>query len=133
MMLNCIFEIWYKENFNPKVSRTTVTWTSANNAYQWNPNGREAYLKDYKRLRSAHQRSWVAAEDVLRRFCSSTWWSWRAGSRPHFWRWPKHYVGVVRDGHPLWVISPLKPYRVPQRDAKDKQTKSTMLKKIDKV
>jgi hypothetical protein len=30
-----------------------------------------------------------ADTDVLYKFCSSTWWTWKTGSTLIFWRWPK--------------------------------------------
>ena len=132
-LLQRSFFDWFKKEHGCSQPKKVVSWSLVDQRYIWNHGGRFRYGKERRALASKHLRSWNAGQDVLWRFTSATWWAWRAGSHPHFWRWPKEYVCIIRDGHPLWMSSRLKPYKVPQRDQRDKEMKAAIVKKIDKV
>jgi hypothetical protein len=63
-------------------------------------------------------RDWKAGMDCLRRSRRSEWWEWSDGSRPYFWRWPREYQEIIRDGLPIWELDALPKWFVPQRVAK---------------
>ena len=127
------FMSWYKTKFgNPKLPNV-IYWCKRDSCYKWLHQGKIKYEKSHRTMRGLHWRSWNGGLDAVRRFTQSTWWTWKVGSRIHFWRWPKSYVSIVRDGHPLWLERKLKPYRVPQRDQKDQDVKKQVVSKLNKV
>ena len=108
-------------------------WSSQDQCFQWIQGGKTKYIKFHKTWKGRHWRSWAVGQDVIQRFCLSTWWSWKGGSRPHFWRWLETYLLIIWNGHPLWMEKKLKPYRVLQRDQKDLKVKAQIIEKINKV
>ena len=132
-LLTLSFFDWYKKQFGFKGKHLTTYWCKRDFKYKWIQGGQQQYQKSHKTFRGLHWRSWLGGKDVIDRFTKATWWAWNGGSRPHFWRWPKTYLGIVRDGHPLWMEKRLKPYRVPQRDQKDQHIKTQIISKLNKV
>ena len=132
-LLFLLFMSWYKSEFRKLPSPTVTYWCKRDSCYKWLHGGKLKYEKSHKTLRGLHWRSWSGGCDAVGRFTQSTWWTWNGGSRPHFWRWPKSYLSIVRDGHPLWLEQKLKPYRVPQRDHKDLNVKNQIISKLRKV
>ena len=65
------------------------------------------------------EKSLVAGRECIVRSSGATWWEWRCGSRPFFWRWPKEYRHQIRDGLKLWIKHQLPKWQVPQRHESD--------------
>jgi hypothetical protein len=62
-------------------------------------------------------RAWRDREagcECVTRAANSSWWEWKDGSRPFFWRWPTHYHAQIRDGLRLWCHHSLPKWRVLQ-------------------
>ena len=80
-----------------------------------------------------HSKDLIAAKDVLSRIANSTWWEWKAGSRPAHWKWPKWYREIIRDGLKLWFLYSPTTWRRPQpkptrkRSTRASRTASTRL------
>jgi len=60
------------------------------------------------------------------------WWEWSSGSRLLFWRWPHESLEWARDGLPIPLIKPPKPYRRPQPKERDPIVKAAVRAKLDK-
>ena len=41
--------------------------------------------------------------DAIERLCNSSFWNWDDGSTPLFWRWPRRYQKIMRDGSKQFV------------------------------
>jgi hypothetical protein len=81
----------------------------------------------------AAKRDKAAGCECVTRAANSTWWEWKDGSRPFFWRWPEHYQAQIRDGIRLWCHGPLPQWKVPQRNEPDPQLRERMRLKLLKV
>lgn len=92
------FLSWFR-NEHKEVDLTTLLW---------NPRIKPSLSKE-------GNVNWAAGLDCLRRARGSNWWEWTLGSRPFFWRWPREYMTIIRDGLHIWQIDPLPQWRVPQR------------------
>lgn len=76
------------------------------------------------------QRDWEAGMDCLRRSRGADWWEWSDGSRLYYWRWPTEYQTIIREGLPIWELSPLPKWFVPQRAAQVLYMHLAMKKKL---
>jgi hypothetical protein len=74
-----------------------------------------------------------AGHDAIWRASDSTWWDWDSGSAPLYWRWPKEYQVVIRDGLPIWFSGEKPCWRRPQQAERDATTRERVIKKLDKV
>jgi hypothetical protein len=74
-----------------------------------------------------------AGHDAIWRSSESTWWDWDSGSAPLYWRWPKEYRVVIRDGLPIWFSGEKPRWRRPQQAERDEGTRQRVIKKLDKV
>ena len=75
----------------------------------------------------------VAGRDAVRRFGSSTWWDWSAGSTLLFWRWHKDFQKRARDGIRTHRTDRLTPYRKVQHWPKAEGEYTQVKDKIMKV
>ena len=78
-----------------------VTWNSDSKRYEWNKlsDGRGHY-KSWFRRRHTGNKDFHAGRDALFRAVESTWWDWKAGSRPFYWQWKPEQQMEMRDGKP---------------------------------
>ena len=89
-----------------------------------NPNQKYELSRDYE----------VGVEAIIKAGFA-TFWSWPLGSTFFFWRFPRYYQRVARDGIP-WGIKSSKPkrsWRRPQPQPPDDDTKAKVCSKITKV
>jgi hypothetical protein len=78
--------------------------------YRWTRNdphlealgGREAYREWWKCCSLLAGKDLYPAADAIARAARSSWWNWDDGSRPFHWRWPAWYMGIIRDGLPVY-------------------------------
>jgi hypothetical protein len=40
----------------------------------------------------------IPASNAIYQAARNSWWNWDDGSRPFYWRWPKHYERVIHNG-----------------------------------
>ena len=64
-----------------------IDWISAANKYD----GKSELYKDINRF-----------ADCAYRASGSTWFEWKMGSTLFFWRWPREFRKMARDGIPYW-------------------------------
>jgi uncharacterized protein YcaQ len=64
---------------------------------------------------------------------NSTWWEWKDGSRPFFWRWDPDYVATVRDGLRLWYKGSSPKHVSPQKDEPEPSKKEKIRLKLLKA
>jgi hypothetical protein len=76
---------------------------------------------------------WTAGRDCIWRAAEASWWDWTKGSRPFHWRWPIEYRTVIRDGVPLWFISPPPTTKIPQRGEPDPVKREIIRTKLSTV
>jgi hypothetical protein len=120
-----------------KPERPCVQWTK--NGYTWL--GRGGRTVGRKLYRGWWQSYWTATAqdekfpgyDAVKRAAESSWWDWDGGSAPIYWRWPKSYRHIIRDGLPIWFSGDKPTYRRPQQREKDEETRQRVIKKLDKV
>ena len=62
--------------------------------WSWVKRGRRKYKRE-AHFRIFFEEDQTAARDCIRRAANSSRRDWSTGSRPFFWRWPKHGVRVV--------------------------------------
>jgi hypothetical protein len=57
--------------------------------YQWTTSGRQHYMNFMKMAHShpATKDDWKPARECVDKADYATWWDWRMGSRPFFWKW----------------------------------------------
>ena len=75
----------------------------------------------------------TAALECLSKVGHATWWSWDQGSRPLFWRWPKDYQSVVRDGVHLWYNGPQLRWIQKQKSPGSKELVGIIHKKLENI
>lgn len=73
------------------------------------------------------------ARDCLTRSANATWWTWDAGSRPFFWRWPEDYLEVARLGAPVWLDEQVKPWTRQQKGTKDGVRREMIQSKLETI
>ena len=100
---------WGRSNKHVR-AHPDLIWDPSRGQYKWSPLGRRrmggrASYRKWFRLRydgpqsgSIHYHNLQCGRDCLLRGAGATWWEWKAGSRPFFWRWPKEVVEEARDG-----------------------------------
>jgi hypothetical protein len=71
--------------------------------------------------------------DAVKRSSESSWWDWDAGSAPFYWRWPRSYMHVIRDGLPIWFSGEPPNYKRAQQKEKDEETRKRVVEKLDNV
>lgn len=71
--------------------------------------------------------------ECLWRASEATWWNWDAGSTLFFWRWPKPYRVMARDGDRVKRITALPRNKSTQKNEPDAERKSKMVKKLVKI
>ena len=110
------FQDWWKRKHASSLRKcqkwasgrpSCVSWDPSNKRYIWNDrapkqpqslaNGRSLY-KAWSLRRHPKGRDLQAGRDCLHRAMNSTWWDWKAGSRPFFWRWNPESQELLRDG-----------------------------------
>jgi hypothetical protein len=108
--------------------------------YVWKAKGKLAYKKWFNVYTQKHKasrtdilKSRLAAVDCMERASVATAWEWSNGSRPHFWRWGKAYWMEARDGAKVAVCDKLPNFRKRQDLPKDKNTKTLIQGKVNKV
>lgn len=74
-----------------------------------------------------------AGKDCCRRAFGSSWWSWDAGSRPFFWRWPVTYRSAILHGVPVWFEEPVNKWRRRQREPKNQEVRELMKEKLNVI
>ena len=60
-----------------------LLWVSVR--YQWSESGKQQYARDLLLLQNFRKNIEAAREYVIRA-CFSSWWDWKGGSRPFYWR-----------------------------------------------
>ena len=80
--------------------------------YSWTKDGRSKYNHLWNVRAHGSSYMWLKGQDALQRAFKSSWWEWRAGSSPFFWRWPKWYRNFIQHG----IAFPL--FREPPRHMK---------------
>lgn len=146
-VLRSLFLQWWKQNLRRSFwkwfwleklakpvfqARKFVRWDKSSSSYCWLAQGHQGY-KTVHRYSESDQKDLAAAGDGIARAQASTWWEWRAGSRPFFWRWDADYRGHIRDGIPLCLLSTPTQYRVPQSAAPNPVNKVLMKQKLELV
>ncbi len=106
--------------------------------YDWTEEGRDHYLKNWKRVRAIRGRpevesSWSVGRDCIRRTANSLWWDWAEGSALLFWRWPASHMDWAREGQPHFVSGLLPKFKRSQRAAPTQDMMTQMQKKVNKV
>jgi hypothetical protein len=110
---------------------------------------RRFWLKQYKRMFYKSAIRWIkgieakgmvvsrealaSIREGLYRVTQATWWEWRSGSTPFFWRWPEEFQERIRGGIELWISGRLKPWKRAQRGPRDPIKKSQVKRKLDKI
>jgi hypothetical protein len=80
----------------------SIQWNGSK--YAWKE--RNQYLGWWARRQDNRGADVDAAYDAILRALKSTWWSWEDGSRPFHWRWPEDYQVRIRDGIPVYFVTP---------------------------
>ncbi|KAG7368517.1 hypothetical protein IV203_031260 [Nitzschia inconspicua] len=139
---------WWKRNLRREFERylgedvsamamkhpQVVEWNSKKVRYCWIPtSGRSSYVSWYRGRWGLRPRDMEAGGDAIRRAWRSTWWEWDDGSSPFYWRWPKWYRDVMRDGMKVHFPRETLRHTVPQQDTANLQVKRQMVAKLEKV
>jgi hypothetical protein len=76
--------------------------TKGNSGYQpnycWTNTGKSDYQTWWKRRWFIAGLDLEPGADAIIRVARSSWWNGEDGSRPFHWRWPRWYMGTIRDG-----------------------------------
>ena len=117
-----------------------LRWDKNKQQYTWATFGRQVYQDQWIQTRSQREADMVGGMDCLQRVADATWWDWKGGSRPFFWRWNGErlgqagYVTELRDGmQVLYDEHALPKYRKPQsppRTVEDRKKVSAKLVKF---
>ena len=86
-----------KRESKPRVACNQSWVEFVNGRYHWRKKGRYLYRSDLASWKKQAE-DIAAARDCIERACGCSWWEWKDGSRPFFWRWPKHCWISSRDG-----------------------------------
>jgi hypothetical protein len=97
------FWTWMKEHH---CDVKTVSAEHHSNLVSWNTatqssSGERKYCRWWVGIAKDARTDFEAGGECISRAARSTWWAWDDGSRPFFWRWPKEYLEVIRDGLPI--------------------------------
>ena len=108
--------------------------------YMWAAFGKQAYQDQWSQKRSHHEADMLGGINCLQLVADATWWDWKGGSRPFFWRWAKDclgdqkYVAELQDGmHVLYDEDALPKYpkaQSPPRNDNDREKVSAKLLKF---
>jgi hypothetical protein len=75
----------------------------------------------------------AAARDAIERATNTTWWKWKRGSRPFFWRWPTEFIKRILRGTKPWFRGNVPAWEEPQQLPKDKAMADKMVAKLRDV
>jgi hypothetical protein len=75
----------------------------------------------------------TAARDAIERATNTTWWKWKRGSRPFFWRWPTEFTKRILRGTKPWFRGDVPAWEEPQQLPKDKAMAEKMVAKLRDV
>ena len=124
----------------PGTPRAWVTWNADNRKFEWTNLGQARYVDQWQQDRAKAGVDLEAAVDCLQRGADATWWEWKGGSRPFFWRWSQDRLGgngyerEMRDGmkvlHDPLALPSYKRAQGPPRNRLDRAKVSDKLKKF---
>ena len=125
---------WRRADKWAKEKPRWVIWNNTAKRYEWNKlkDGRGHYKSWFCRRYSANK-DFHAGRDALYRAVESTWWDWKAGSRPFFWRWKPESQMEMRDGMMVCFLGDPPDYTKPQPKHRDPATKAKVEEKLQKV
>ena len=69
----------------------------------------------------------------LKRAEAYTSWKWDRRFKIFFWRWPKWYQEIARQGHPPMFVGPQPTAKVPHQSFDDKEIRLKVKEKIQRV
>ena len=113
---------------------SSVLWNPSTSRYEWSHSGdgKGQYQSWFER-RYRGNKDFHAGSDALYRGVESTWWDWKAGSRPFFWRWKPELQEEIRDGMMVCFLDAPPDYTKPQSKHRDPDTKALVEEKLQKV
>ena len=121
-------------------SISLLRWNEAQRCYTWAPFGRQVYQDRWRQRRARYGADMAGGFDCLQRVADATWWDWKGGSRPFFWRWSKErlgndtYVTELRDGMPVLydekALPNFRKAQSPPRTDEDREKVSSKLRKF---
>ena len=117
-----------------------VSWNSRRSRFEWTSIGRACYLDQWHQDRVKAGDDMEAARDCIQRGTDASWWEWKGGSRPFFWRWTKERLGgegyerEIRDGmevlHDPAALPAYKRAQGPPKTKEDREKVSNKLRKF---
>ena len=120
--------------------RRWVTWNANQRKFEWSSVGRLCYVEQWRQERKKVGADLEAAMDCLQRGADATWWDWKGGSRPFFWRWSTERLGgngcevEMRDGmevlHDPTALPSYQRAQGPPKTQEDRVKVSTKLRKF---
>ena len=120
--------------------RHWVQWNANQQKFQWTTIGHLRYRDQWQYERREAGVDIEAASDCIQRGSDASWWEWRGGSRPFFWRWSKQRLGgsgfehEMRDGmevlHDPDALPSYKRAQGPPKTQEDKKKVSGKLEKF---
>ena len=76
---------------------------------------------------------WELGMVAVQRAEACTLWKRNRGSKIFFWRWPKLYQEIARQGYPPMFVGPPPTAKVPQPPYDDKEIQQKVKEKIQRV
>ena len=76
---------------------------------------------------------WESGMVVVQCAEACTWWNWNRGFKIVFWRWPKWYQEIARQGHSPMFVGPPPTAKVPQPPYDDEEIRQKVKEKIQRV
>lgn len=101
--------------------------------YSWTMQGRVKYKREWQAWMGRKTEETRAVIDALKRALRSTWWEWKDGSAPFYWRWPTFYRRTIREGLKVYFIKDPPRNLKPQRHEKDQEVREKVRAKLAKV
>lgn len=101
--------------------------------FTWSTQGLTQYKSWWRERLIQTESEWIKGSDALIRAFQSSWWEWKDGSSPFYWRWPSWYHAFIGDGITFPFRHPPQKYKVPQRDIDDSRRKRLVMEKLFKV
>ena len=96
--------------------------------YRWREGGLSAYKEWHRRCRQSPD--FEAGRECVRRGARSSFWNWEDGSRLIFWRWPKRWRKLIRDGQPHRLMGTLPRFTRAQSAPKNQRVVPEKLLKL---